>query len=555
MILRTLHSYILRELFKVFVAATLVLTLVLSLGGLLQPLRHHGVSAVQLFQLILYLFPMMLTFSLPLSALLAASLAYGRLSADNELIACRASGISLHMLMVPAVGLGLLVMVSNLLMSNWVIPGCKEAVEGVVERNIQEIAYNKLKNDRQLQYEDWVISAEEVEIKDEGGPPKIMLTAPSMIELKQGRPLQQILCDYAVLQFSTDTKGKAAVTVIPLNAMRVPWDNVEEPVRVHHLTMRWEIPPIVKDDVSFKSYGELKELLADPTGYYKVQKWVEEARDTTAHKILYRTIIDKLTRRPDAEAGAEGDRSYRMVYEIFGPDGTVENGEAVIEADHAAQLKEDQGLQLGGGGTSGRNVRITLLGEDGKPTIRYEARQAILKAISHEDSAAPMVDVQFPGEFSRYNLRVGTVPAIKRNGQMIERLLPPRDLTQRVENLPPSSLEPDQQQQAQMERQKYKLFTEIKAELHSRGAFSVAGLLLVVLGTLLGIIFRSGHVLVAFGVSVVPAMIAIFMVIMGEKVATSSSSSLAEWGFMFIWMGDAMILAIIGAVYSRMVRR
>lgn len=93
--LYTLHSYIFRELAKVFTIAALSLTLVLSLGGLLQPLRQNGVSALQLFQLILYSFPMMMTFSLPVSALLAATLVYGRLSADNELIACRASGVSM----------------------------------------------------------------------------------------------------------------------------------------------------------------------------------------------------------------------------------------------------------------------------------------------------------------------------------------------------------------------------------------------------------------------------------------------------------------------------
>ncbi len=44
--LYTLHGYILRELAKVFAVAAFSLTVILSLGGLLKPLREQGVQAM-----------------------------------------------------------------------------------------------------------------------------------------------------------------------------------------------------------------------------------------------------------------------------------------------------------------------------------------------------------------------------------------------------------------------------------------------------------------------------------------------------------------------------
>ena len=88
----TLHRYIFRELFRVFALATVALTLMLSVGLLVPIIQKYGVSPGQIFHLLGYFLPITLTFVLPISALFASSLIYGRFSADRELDACRASG-------------------------------------------------------------------------------------------------------------------------------------------------------------------------------------------------------------------------------------------------------------------------------------------------------------------------------------------------------------------------------------------------------------------------------------------------------------------------------
>src|SRR5512136_2983556 len=109
----TLQRYIFRELFRIFVMATVGLTLILSLGMILQPVQKYGVGPRQVVHLLVYLLPVTLTFVLPMAALFASALTYGRFASDNELNACRASGIGLWTLVYPGLALALLVATAN----------------------------------------------------------------------------------------------------------------------------------------------------------------------------------------------------------------------------------------------------------------------------------------------------------------------------------------------------------------------------------------------------------------------------------------------------------
>jgi len=118
----TLHRYIFRELLRVFVLAAVALTVMLSLGSILRPVQEYGVGPRQVIHLMGYFLPITLTFILPMAALFAGALVYGRLTSDNELDACRASGISLLTLVYPGFVLAIIVAIANLLLSFHVMP-------------------------------------------------------------------------------------------------------------------------------------------------------------------------------------------------------------------------------------------------------------------------------------------------------------------------------------------------------------------------------------------------------------------------------------------------
>src|SRR6188474_626012 len=113
---RILFRYIFWDLFRIFMMANGALAGIMSFAGLLKPLTHNGLDAGQVGKLLTWFTPAMCAYSFPVAALFAATVVYGRLSADNEITACRAGGISHMGVALPAFVMGLLVAIASLLM-------------------------------------------------------------------------------------------------------------------------------------------------------------------------------------------------------------------------------------------------------------------------------------------------------------------------------------------------------------------------------------------------------------------------------------------------------
>src|SRR5436309_15529720 len=114
----TLFKYIFKDLVRIFLMTSGALAGIMSFGGLLRPLTEHGLDAAQAAKMLSYFMPAMTTYSLPIAALFATTVVYGRLAADNELVACRAAGLAYHPfggIGTPALVLGLFVAIVSLL--------------------------------------------------------------------------------------------------------------------------------------------------------------------------------------------------------------------------------------------------------------------------------------------------------------------------------------------------------------------------------------------------------------------------------------------------------
>ncbi len=98
-----LHRHIFRELISVFMLALGCLMGIILLGRMLQLrnlLMSQPIDVLDLVQLFFYLSPFFLLLVMPIATMLAVFLTFLRMSTDNELVALKASGVSLYQLLV-----------------------------------------------------------------------------------------------------------------------------------------------------------------------------------------------------------------------------------------------------------------------------------------------------------------------------------------------------------------------------------------------------------------------------------------------------------------------
>lgn len=123
--MKILRNYILSEFLKAFILSLGVFTFVMLTGNIIKVMDmiiNKGVQIFYVLKLLFFLVPYLLSYTIPMAALCATLLVFGKLSSDNELTAMKASGVSLYRIVSPVLIVGLILSIYSLYLNDRLVP-------------------------------------------------------------------------------------------------------------------------------------------------------------------------------------------------------------------------------------------------------------------------------------------------------------------------------------------------------------------------------------------------------------------------------------------------
>lgn len=526
----TLHRYLFRELFRIFLLASIALTLILSLGSILRPVQEYGIGPGQVLFLMGYFLPITLTFVLPMAALFAGALVYGRFTSDNELDACRASGISILTMVYPGLILAIIVAVVNLLLSFHVMPAFvhlaeksfKDDVKQILFRNIRRNKYYTLPTTSDTQY---LIYADQTHEQYDA------LSGVIAVEMKKGE----------IGKITTSKGAKIGVelrdrfNVVQITAFDAYQMDEEAEGGAKELHLTKEFGALLGDDIKFKKIEEMKKIQADLMHFNPIYQL---ARDTYAQlitELLARDIKTGMANNTDKYYHLLGkSNSYKFTAGQcnLGDVEEIELTEDVVVIEYDTDSK--QPLQT----LNCVSASLYIEGDKLDPTLTmdiYKAKVEGLEGIKMRHTISGLLIPQTVQNIAN-KFRTENEPFL-----IPEKLISP--LTGMEQSSKLSKL------RIQLNRKIRKTIVQIKAEKHSRLVFGIGCVPMIMIGIGLGIIKKGGHLLSAFGASCVPAAVLIVCIMSGKQI-TENLSSQDFSGVSLMWGGLATLSLLAIVIYG-----
>ncbi len=133
--MKLLQRYILREHIPPFFGGLLVLLVILLLDrifDLMEMIFRKGLPVRIVLELFGYSLPFMVALAVPMAVLIATLVAFGRLSADFEILAMKAAGVHTRQILVPALLFGLFWFATMSVFNNTILPEANHRLKNLM---------------------------------------------------------------------------------------------------------------------------------------------------------------------------------------------------------------------------------------------------------------------------------------------------------------------------------------------------------------------------------------------------------------------------------------
>lgn len=148
--MRQVERYVMMELLRVFVALITISTLLLVFVGVFGEARKFDLGIWQILQIMPFVVPSLMPYTIPATLLLTVCVVYGRMAGDNEIIAVRAAGIHIIHLMWPSFFLAGVLSIVALFLTDQIIPWAFTNIERIVTLAMEDIIFDKLRTENQI---------------------------------------------------------------------------------------------------------------------------------------------------------------------------------------------------------------------------------------------------------------------------------------------------------------------------------------------------------------------------------------------------------------------
>ena len=552
---RTLFWYVFKDLMKIFFMTSGALAGIMSFAGLLRPLTEKGLDGWQVTLLLRYLMPAMSAYSLPVAALFATTVVYGRMSADNEITACRACGISFLSMTMPAMLLGIFVGMASMFLLCFTVPNATMKIEQVIVSNLGGLIAHEIEQTHEISFPDnkFTVFAQGAELiaADPRTPDvqAVLLHGPMIVRyiVPPGHDRyfkvakEFLLAKSAIVYVHQNPDSSATIQVTLADGMKFPrrfTDPSSEQGGFASAQFGPEpIPSGLDEKTKFMNILQLKELERDPSHGRAV-------KDVTAQYIQQDQSIAYAAQLVDALNGPQGRCILQSGADTY----------TLIRSDTPA-VRHEHSITINTGAKpvlfrqeSGGQTRLTAEAHTVQITVSAETvNEQLDVSMDLKDALVDAGDTPSPKAVFSQQFVVPMPPDInamraRTSGQYLF-----GDLR------PPGA-------RALLLRAWVDLVNHIRSEMHARAAFVVSCLLLVLIGASLGMMFRSGNFLTAFAVSVIPAMLTIVLIVTGQHTLesslrwTSDHSNQLSAGVMLIWSGNIAVAIAAFALLFRLQR-
>jgi len=526
----TLQKYIFREMGKTFLLTAAALTGILGLGGgVLEMIELGEVTPGQLVRLMGLVLPVAAALTLPIAALFSAAATYGRLSADNEFVACRSSGINLHVLFLPTAVLSLASAVVTFAFINFLIPGMVRNLNEFVGSDVGTLIQQRLNRPRGITLGGrYRIYADDSAV-DLAQSDHVVLSRVAFVEVDGEEWVRYGTARQINLRFDRDearlraSGSMSGLSFYDRRAGRFA-DLAEQSIPPN------ELPTLLPPQIKFLTLGELFHYWADPSRWHQVAEALDRLRTSIGKRLVYDELLADWK---DDKHLSLSDTAARYT----------------VRAAEAARLLRDDGIEL---------TDVTVDDERQGRRRTYAAKRATIDLSRGDTFEQSSLRI----ELFEVRMHDGTRPVDRVKETLDPMALSPQ-WTQRVAGLSEDELlRTDTSQESggplseRRERARDVLGAVVRkiiATIHERTAYSISVFGLVILGAALGIVFRGSHVLVAFGISFVPSLIVIITIVTGRQMACNANTHVV--GLMLLWAGIAALAALDWWTLARVLRR